>query len=222
MRIRFLFDFLSPYAYLGWTQVHGVARHHGAAVEPVAVQWSALLDAQGDKAGAEADALSEHTTRDVLRRAATLGLSLAPPASYPFDPSLALRAASLDLDPGDRRRLIDALFHAAWADGRSLESADEIAAVASEIGLDGPAVVRDANDPATRTRLRGQTEKAVSRGIVAVPAVLSTHPDRPEELFFGPDAIANLDAFLRGDPHVTPEALRRWATIPPGGGPKRV
>lgn len=222
MKIRFLFDFLSPYAYLAWTQVHAVAKHHGAAVEPIPVLLSALLDARGDKTAPELTGLHEHTIRDALRRAAALGVPLAPPAIYPFNPLLPLRAASLDLDPGDRQRLIDALFHAAWADGRRIDLVDEVASVANEIGLDGHALVRDAEEASTKMRLRGQTEKALSRGVVGVPTVLATHADRPEELFLGPDALANLDAFLRGDPHVTPEALRRWATIPPGGGPRRV
>jgi 2-hydroxychromene-2-carboxylate isomerase len=218
MRVRFLFDFLSPYAYLAWTQAPRVARHHGAAIDPLPVLLSAMSAAHGEARPAELTTLPEHTTRDVLRRASALGVAVSPPASFPFNPLLALRAASLDLDPGDRHRLIDAVFQAAWVDGRPIDDPDELAWIANAIGLDGLGLVREASGAAAKTRLRAQTDKAISRGVSSVPAALAAHPDGPDEVFFGPDAIANLDAFLRGDPHVAPAALRRWATVPPGSG----
>ena len=37
---RFHFDFLSPYAYLAWTQVHAIAERHGREVEAVPVLFA--------------------------------------------------------------------------------------------------------------------------------------------------------------------------------------
>lgn len=33
--IRFYFDYISPYAYIAWTQMHALAARHGSEVEPI-------------------------------------------------------------------------------------------------------------------------------------------------------------------------------------------
>ncbi len=46
--IRSYFDFISPGAYLAWTQIHALAARHGRAVEPVPVRSAAMRDAWDD------------------------------------------------------------------------------------------------------------------------------------------------------------------------------
>ncbi|MBC7052108.1 2-hydroxychromene-2-carboxylate isomerase, partial [Salmonella enterica subsp. enterica serovar Enteritidis] len=77
-----------------------------------------LLDAHGTKGPAEIPAKRIYTFRDAYRKAHRLGLPpLRPPPSHPFNPLLALRVASSELDPATKRRLIDALFQATWVAG---------------------------------------------------------------------------------------------------------
>lgn len=216
MKIRFLFDYLSPYSYLAWTQVHTVAARHGALVEPVPVLFAALLDANGQKGPAEIPGKREYTFKDVLRKAALLGVPVAPPASHPFNPLLPLRASSLDeIDPEDRRRLIDGLYRATWVESRAVDQPDVVEDVAREAGLDGPQIVRAARAEETKTRLRAQTEEAIARGVWGVPTLLATHPQKPEELFWGLDSLPHLEAFLRGEDPVPTDATERWATVRP-------
>jgi 2-hydroxychromene-2-carboxylate isomerase len=65
--IRFCFDFISPYAYLAWTQVHALADRHGRAVEPVPVLFAALLDHHGTVGPAEVPAKRRYLMFDVVR-----------------------------------------------------------------------------------------------------------------------------------------------------------
>ena len=51
--IVFHFDFLSPYAYLAWTQIHAVAARHGRTVTPVPTLLAALLAHGATKGPAE-------------------------------------------------------------------------------------------------------------------------------------------------------------------------
>lgn len=216
MKIRFLFDYLSPYSYLAWTQIHAIADRHGAKVEPVPILVAALLGAHGHKGSAEIPGLREYTFKDVLRKARALGVELAPPATHPFNPLLPLRASCLDdILPEDRRRLIDALYRATWAESRRVDQPEVVEQVAREVGLDGAAIVRAAGAEATKTRLRTQTEHAISLGVWGVPTLLATRAGKSEELFWGLDALPHVEEYLRGEDVLPAETVKRWVTVPP-------
>jgi 2-hydroxychromene-2-carboxylate isomerase len=211
--VRFLFDFISPYAYLGWKQIHRVAEPLGARVEIVPVLFAALLDAHGQKGPAEIAPKRVYLFKDVFRRAHALGLTVVPPPTHPFNPLLALRAASLPMDAQARRRFVDALFSATWGGGGGIEDASAVASCARLAGLDGEAIVREAMTAEAKARLRAQTEQALAAGAFGVPTMLVSG-----ELFWGSDSLGHLAAFLRGeDPlaGVGEDVLARWEAIVP-------
>lgn len=88
--ISFHFDYLSPYAYLAWTQLHALAAQDGRDVLPVPTLLAALLDHSGSRGPAEIPAKRVYIFKDALRSARVLGLPLAPPPRHPFNPLLAL------------------------------------------------------------------------------------------------------------------------------------
>ena len=45
--IRFYFDYISPNAYLAWTQLPKLAERNGCSIEPVPVLFAGLLEATG-------------------------------------------------------------------------------------------------------------------------------------------------------------------------------
>ena len=67
--LQLYFDFISPYAYLAWTQVHALAARHGRPVQPVPVLFAALLDANGQKGPAEIPRKRVWVFKDTLRHA---------------------------------------------------------------------------------------------------------------------------------------------------------
>lgn len=76
----FYFDFISPYAYLAWTQLPALAARHERELVPVPVLFAALLNAHGQKGPAEIPAKRIYLFKDVCRKAHLLGL---PPPSPP-------------------------------------------------------------------------------------------------------------------------------------------
>ena len=42
-RIEFFFDYISPYAFLAWTQIHALSARHGRSVVPEPVSGAMLL-----------------------------------------------------------------------------------------------------------------------------------------------------------------------------------
>jgi 2-hydroxychromene-2-carboxylate isomerase len=207
--IHFLFDFISPYAYIAWTQVHALAARHGCSVEPVPILFAALLDAHGHKGPAEIPPKRVYVFKHVLRTAHRLGLPLTPPPGHPFNPLLALRVASLPMSGPTRRELIDRLFAATWGGGPGVEDPAVVARLASEAGLDGAAAVEEAGTAESKARLRGQTVAAVEEGVFGVPTLLVG-----DELFWGYDSFPDVEQHLRGEDPVTSTDLLQWAGLP--------
>src|SRR5687768_5736520 len=101
--IRVHFDFISPYAYIGWFSLRAIAARHGRAVEPVPTLLAPLLDAYGQRGPAEVPPKRAYLFKDASRKAHREGLGpLVPPPAHPFNPLLALRASSLPLEPDAR------------------------------------------------------------------------------------------------------------------------
>lgn len=205
--MRFLFDFISPYAYIGWTQIHALAERHGRTVEPVPVLFAAFLNANDTRGPAEIASKREYIFKDVLRTAALLDLPLTPPPAHPFNPLLALRVAALPMPAQTRRALIDALFAATWGGGPGVADAAVVGEIASRVGVED-AVARAAL-PQSKQAVRASTEAALQAGVFGVPSVLVDG-----ELFWGYDSFEHLDRFLAGQDPVDHEALKRWADLP--------
>ena len=207
--ISFLFDYISPNAYLAWDRIEALATHHGRVVEPVPVLFAGLLNAHGLVGPAEVRVKWAWMLRDILRKAQRLDIPLEPPASHPFNSLLPLRVTSLPMDSDTRRRLVGALFRAIWAGGLNASDPAAVARIVSGTGLDGPRAVENAVTDATKRLLRRQTEAAVEQGVFGVPTMLVDG-----ELFWGFDDFEPIDRMLSGDePPLDTALLERWSSV---------
>lgn len=195
--IRFLFDYVSPYAYLASTQIRALAKRHGRAVEPVPVLFAAMLDASGARGPGELPMRREYMFKDVLRLAKSLHVPIAPPVAHPFNPLLALRATTLVTNMDERWALVDRLFRAAWVEQRRIDDSSVVGELAARAG--------DA-----KTELRTTTESAIAEGVFGVPTMLADG-----DHFWGVDSLPLLDRFLGGERAVDEAELARWRAIRP-------
>ena len=208
--LRFYFDFISPYAYLGWKAIHAVAERHDRTVEPVPILFAGLLSHFGHKGPAEIPPKRTYIFKHVLRLAAEAQLPLSPPPAHPFRPLLGLRICGLpQLSDDERRRAIDALYDATWGDGPGIEDPTVVAGLLDAVGLDGGALCEAATQPAAKQRLIEATQAAVADGVFGVPAVRVD-----EELFWGYDAFGHVEAFLEGKDPISQDDLQKWSDLP--------
>ncbi|MBX3226539.1 MAG: 2-hydroxychromene-2-carboxylate isomerase [Labilithrix sp.] len=214
--VRFYFDFISPYAYLAWTQIHRVAA--GREVEAVPVLFAALLDHHGTKGPAEIAAKRRYLLFDTLRKARALGVPLGVPKHHPFNPLLALRVASVPNDAATRRRIVDRLYAAVWSgEGANLEDAAIVARLLTELGVDAERTIADATSAEGKARVKAQTERAIADGVFGVPTTIAGG-----EPFWGVDALGDLERFLRdARPTVDAEILARWSALTPSAERKQ-
>ncbi len=196
--VRFLFDFVSPYAYLAWPRAKAIAIERGVELEPVPILFAALLDHHGQLGPAEIPAKRLHTMKHVTRLARADGLRLQMPPAHPFNPLLPLRVATAVTGP-ERHRVVDALFEATWAEAVPMWEADAVSRFLSDRALDGPGLVAKAQNEDAKAELRSATELALANDVFGVPTVLVQG-----ELFWGYDSLPHIPAFLDGADPVTP------------------
>lgn len=191
--IRFYFDYISPNAYLAWTQLPALVERNGCVVEPVPVLFAGLLEAHRQLGPAEVPPKMRWMWKNIVRKAAVIGVPLNAPAFHPFNPLLALRVSSLPLQPDEKLKLIDALLGAVWVRGMHVAEPAVVEQVANEAGLDGAALIAQASQPDCKAQLRKQTDQAIADGVFGVPTIAVGN-----ELFWGYDDLPFLQRFLDG------------------------
>lgn len=203
--VRFLFDYISHNAYLAWVRLGPLAERFGREVEPVPVLFAGLLNAHGQLGPAEVAPKARWMMLNVARKARRLGIPIAPPATHPFPPLLALRATWAAPAGGPRELLISALFRAAWGESQDMGDPKVIARAAARVGLDGDALVASAGSDAVKARLRDATDAAVREGVWGVPTYLVDG-----EVFWGYDDLEYLELFLDGRDPLQPGEAERF------------
>lgn len=198
MKIQFVFDFISPYAYLAWHRLPEVV---DAEIEPVPVLLAGLLNHHHTKGPAEIPPKKLYTFKHVVRLAHDYGVPLNPPASHPFNPLLALRLASL---PSTTHSVIDRLFKATWVDGVDMSNEAALKEVVPELDFELAQSLENKN------RVREQSQNALNRGVFGVPTFLVE-----KELFFGCDSLPHLARYLGGEDPLTDEHAARWSAVEP-------
>ena len=204
--MRFYFDYISPYAYLAWTQLRAIAERHQRELEPVPILFAALLNHWGHKGPAEIPPKKRYVFRDVVRRAHRLGVPIAPPPGHPFNPLLGLRVTAA-APAAQQLDVIDALYQATWATRAGITDPDTVRDVLAPLGLS--TLVDAAESAEVKAQVRSNTEAAVEAGVFGVPTILVD-----DELFWGTDSLEHLEAFLRGEDPLTPEMTAAFAAMP--------
>lgn len=210
------FDFISPYAYLAWTQVDRIAKSHGRDVRLVPVLFAAMLDSFGTIGPAEIPAKKEYVFLDIHRKAKLLGVPLAMPPRHPFAPLVSLRAATSFRDPVERARAVAALYGGAWQNGRGVDTPELVKEALDAAGLDGAGAVARAGTHEVKQELMRATNEAIDRGVFGVPTIAVDG-----QTFWGCDALPTLEQYLRGEDPITPEIRDLVKTVPVGVERKR-
>jgi 2-hydroxychromene-2-carboxylate isomerase len=200
--VSWVFDVLSPFAYLGFGRLRELPADVELKIVPVLL--AALLDHFGQRGPAEIPSKRRFTYRFVLWRARKLGLPLRMPPAHPFNPLAALR---LVIAAGSDLRAAGTVLQAAFGEGRDLTDAAVIAELAARLGVtDHESALAD---PAVKQRLRDNTLWASARGVFGVPTLVIG-----EELFWGHDAFdMALDYLAQPQPFGDAE-MRRLDSLP--------
>lgn len=175
--VSWVFDVISPFAYLGFRDLERLPAHVELKLVPVLL--AGMLSQFGQKGPAEIPSKRRFTYRFVLWRARQMGIPMRFPPAHPFNPLAALR---LVIAAGSDRRAASTVLDAVFRDGRDVSDPRVIADLARQ--LEVADAERALADPAVKQQLRANTDWAISLGVFGVPTLVIGG-----ELFWGHDAF---------------------------------
>ncbi|KAK4048212.1 hypothetical protein OIV83_004917 [Microbotryomycetes sp. JL201] len=182
--LKFWFDFSSPWAYLGWTQLERIQRDAGPGlkIELKPFLLGALFKAIGTPMvpmEAASEARRKYTRQDMedwssywdLVNAQEYppieGAHLQWPDEFPIRSVTALRVALLE------EKVVPAIYRAAWRDNKRISDEKVLTQVLDAAGFNGRQLVLSATtgskSEAAKARLRANTDEAVALGICGAP-----------------------------------------------------
>ncbi len=204
MQVSWVFDLISPFAYLSLKQLPRLPS--GTRLELVPVLFAGLLNHHGQVGPAEIVPKRRFTYRFVVWRARKMGVPLVMPPAHPFNPLTALR---LVIAAGSDRRAVETAFDFIWGRGRDASDEASLADLARELGVANPQAAL--SDPAVKQTLRTNTDWAIERGVFGVPTFVIG-----EELFWGHDAFEMAQDYLRDPSAFDDEQMKRIDHLPVG------
>ncbi|MGX7951681.1 DsbA family protein [Tsuneonella sp. HG249] len=193
--LEFIFDVISPNAYLAWWPLKEVVARTGATLEitPVLLGGMHKLTGNAPPMVRDADVKGkvEYSMLEMRRFIEKHRLSrFAMNPRFPFS-TVTPQRMLLAVDGKERARLAEHLLTAIWE--RGLDVSDE-AAFAAELatgGFDVPVLTAAAQDPLVKQRLIDNSADAVERGAFGIPTWFIGG-----EMFFGKERLAQVEEEL--------------------------
>lgn len=202
--ISWVFDIVSPFAYLGFQQLQYLPRD--VEITFVPVLFAGLLKHHGQIGPAEIPSKRRFTYRFALWRARKLGIEMHLPPAHPFNPLSALR---LIVAAGASRQAVQSVFDAVFLHGRDVADPATIADLANTLNIADPESAMSA--PQVKHQLRENTSWAISLGVFGVPTIVIDN-----EIFWGQDSFEMALDFLREPQMFQDEAMMAIDSLPIG------
>jgi len=196
--LDFYFDFSSPYSFLASEQIEPLAARHGRAVVYRPLLLGAVFKASGSAPLTEQyGPKARYSVHDFERSARYAGVHYRHPSQFPIGAVAASRAV-LWLQqhrPDQANPFVHAVFRAFFQDDRDISDASVVAQIAQALGVDGPALVQGAQEPAIKEELRRRVEEAIAFGVFGAPTIVVDG-----EVFWGNDRLPQIERWLATGP----------------------
>ncbi len=195
--LEFWCEFASTYSYLAAMRIEAMAEEAGVALVWRPFLLGPIFLAQGWSSSPFNlyPAKGRYMWRDLEREAARLSLPFLRPDPFPQNTLVAARVALLGADRGWTPAFSRAVYAKEFGEGRSIAEPTVVGEILSGLGLDAPAVLKEAQGDANKTRLKAVGEEARSRGIFGAPTFFT----EDGEMFWGNDRLERALQWTTGE-----------------------
>jgi 2-hydroxychromene-2-carboxylate isomerase len=197
MRLEYVFDYPSPYAYLASTRLKTL----GIDAEHTPIDILTVMKAVNNQPTPACPPKARYTAMDAARWAALYGVPLeinwalrAAARDGSFEWHVLTRGALVARGLGLMEAYSSAVFGAIWAEPADLTSEQGRRAVLRKAGIDIPHLWERASTAEIGAQLDANIRQAIECGVFGVPTFLVDG-----ELFFGNDRLDMALARLRGE-----------------------
>ncbi len=193
--LEFVFDVVSPNAYLAWWPMRDMLARTGATLEitPVLLGGMHKLTGNAPPMIRDADVRGkvDYGMLEMRRFIARHGLGrFAMNPKFPFS-SVTPQRMLLALAGAERIALAEHLLAAIWERGLDVGNADALAEELGARGFDAAALAAAAQDAAIKQWLIDNTANAVERGAFGIPTWFVG-----SEMFFGKERLGQIEEEL--------------------------
>lgn len=193
MIVDFYFDFMSPYAYLACTQIGRLSAKYAGTVTfrcHAFDMWAARIAAGNTgPSNREQPAKSAALMADMARWAKRYGIPLKGPAGLKSE--RLNRGFIVANERGAGIAFIGVAARKVWGEGGDPADPALLKAAAIEVGLDGDAVVAEADSARVGDLYARENRDAQARGIFGAPIFTVD-----KEVFWGNDRIEFLEEYI--------------------------
>jgi 2-hydroxychromene-2-carboxylate isomerase len=190
--VDFFFDFISPYTYLARTQLDGIASRTGARFKTWPIHLLNLMKIVGNSPTTVlCKNKRKYAGQDLARWCGRYHVPFKSNPHLPGDHSLTLKGALVAQEMNLEEQYNRAVFSAFWADAVNVTDRSALVQRLERAGLDGSAIVTEAQKPEYAKRLETNTQMAADRGVFGSPTFIVG-----DDIFFGNDRLDFLEARL--------------------------
>lgn len=195
--LEFVFDVVSPNAYLAWWPLKDVLARTGAALEVTPVLLGGMHKLTGNAPPMVRDAgvrgKVEYASLEMKRfidKHTLFRFAMNP--HFPFN-SVTPQRMLLTVEGDRRNALAERLLAAIWERGVDVTDGEALAQALDADGFDFDALASAAQGPQIKQCLIDNTAGAVERGAFGIPTFFVG-----EEMFFGKERLGQVEAELAG------------------------
>ena len=196
MNVTFWYDFGSPNAWFAHHVIPGIEARTGATFTYVPVLLGGIFKATGNQAPfaafsgvpAKLDYMNHEMAR-FMRRHGLQRFTMNP--HFPLNTLALMRGAVVAESLGLLGPYNETMFRFMWETPRKLDDPAVLAETMAEAGLPAEQLLALSQQSAVKDRLVANTQAAVESGVFGIPSFRFG-----DELFFGKDSLADLEADL--------------------------
>jgi 2-hydroxychromene-2-carboxylate isomerase len=190
-RIDYYFWHISDWAYLGHPRLEQIADRQGVTIEYMPVDLPYVYSRTGGiLLPLRSKERQDYRFFEMRRFREQLGIPLIlEPKFFPVSADLSSCVTIVAKRQGlPLGRLVPALMRCLWAEDGDVSDPATVAAVATEVGFDGKALVAEAAAEDVKAQYRRYTEEAIGRGVFGSPFYFFEG-----ERFWGQDRLEQLE-----------------------------
>lgn len=203
-RLELLFDFVSPNAYLIWYPLRDLVRRSGAELDVTPVFLAGMHKLTGNappmirnadvKGKVEYDMLE---MRRFIARHELTNYRLHP--KFPFNSISLQRLAVAAEQDGRCVQFVEAMLPKIWEEGVDITDPHVLAQTVADTGFDAKDMMARIQTDEVKQAVFANTEHGVERGAFGIPTVFVSGGKDGEEMFFGKERLAQIEAALAAD-----------------------
>ena len=191
-KVRFLFDYNSPYSYFASLRIEEICDRHEAEIHWDPIVLGGIFKEDGTTPPHMIEKRRTYMLQDLNNLSEVYGLPYKERTTFLFNPILAMRA-TLQVEQGKpRARAVHSLYSGVFEKDMDLGDPETVQKLLDEAGYEGAALVEGSQQQWVKDALKKNTDDAIAAGVFGAPTCFLDDG----RMIWGHDRLNVLDFFL--------------------------